>query len=319
MNGPLDLGALRRFEDQSMPFPAFNGAVKLIESNLKVFHETGLATNLLVLGESGTGKSSLCRHISALHPRHQLPDRDIVSVVAIQVPPAATIRGIVDGMLKALGDPASSSGSLTNKTNRIIHLCKQCRVEILMFDEAQHLQDRGAFRTHYAIGDWFKTVIDQVAVPTVLLGLPRIESLLQVNEQLRRRFSSRYWMTMGQSDKSTVEAECLQLFMSLVECMEVPFVTAPYTWPELGERLRYASDGRVAYVKKLLSGALRICIESGLESIDSALLESVFTRDIWPEARGKLNPFSQSFDFRRLDRRGEPFSRGEFPGRVASL
>ena len=39
--------------------------------------------------------------------------------------------------------------------------------------------------------DWLKHLIDEVGVPTVLLGLPRLESLLQINEQLRRRFSRR--------------------------------------------------------------------------------------------------------------------------------
>ena len=69
--------------------------------------------------------------------------------------------------------------------------------------------------TQYLVGDWLKTVIDELDVPTVLLGLPRTEQLLQVNEQLRRRFSQRRNLQMGQDPDTPIETECLQLFVSL--------------------------------------------------------------------------------------------------------
>jgi DNA transposition AAA+ family ATPase len=59
------------------------------------------------------------------------------------------------------------------------------------------------------VGDWIKSLIDQTGVPTVFLGLPRLEQILQVNEQLRRRFSRRIRLALGQSDKSSIHAECL--------------------------------------------------------------------------------------------------------------
>ena len=301
--------ALARFDSEYIPFPPFIAAKDAIEENLQLFRETGLARHLLVLGDSGAGKSSLCRWLAEHHPRRELEERDIVEALVVPVPPTGTIIGIAEKMLHAIGDPDRQSGTVTQKTARIVKLCIECRVELILFDEAQHVYDRGRSRAHYLMADWFKHLIDEINVPTVLLGLPSLEMLLQVNEQLRRRFSRRVRLALGQSDTETIESECLQLFMSLASCLEVGVTAEPYGWREMGMRIHFACDGRVGYVKKLLAAALRACLEQGREQIDVVLLERVFSEEIWWQGTGALNPFNADFKFRRLDRGGEPFQR----------
>lgn len=307
--------ALHHFEDEYIPFPPFVAAGRSIETNLALYRETGVTQNLLVLGESGTGKSSLCHWIRQKYPRFTLPDRDVLPVLNAPIPPAATISSMAEAILGPLGDPSPTSGTVSAKTARIFTLCRGCRVEMILFDEAQHLRDRGQSTTHYMVGDWLKTLIDQVAVPTVFLGLPRLEELLQVNEQLRRRFSRRIRLALGQSETETIQSECLQLFISLGACLPVPLSCGNYGWDEFGLRLYYASDGRVAYIKKLLTSALRGTVETEAREIGPAVLERAFTEEIWWEGLGKLNPFNPNFEFRRLDRANEPFERGRVNGR----
>lgn len=301
---------LRRFDEEYIPFPPFVVAVNAIKANLELFRKTGIAQHLLVLGEAGTGKTSLCLWLEQQYPKYVLPDRDVTPVLIVSVPPAATLPSMASAILEKLGDPASSTGTISMKTSRVIMLCRACRVEMILFDEAQHTYDRGQATTQYMVGDWLKSLIDQTGVPTVFLGLPRLEQLLQVNEQLRRRFSRRLRLALGQSDKVSIHSECLQLFRSLGSCLSIPLTCGAYGWDELGMRLYYASDGRVAYIKKLLAGALRLALETVIEEIDPPLLERVFTHEIWWEGIGKLNPFNPAFEFRRLDRNNEPFERG---------
>lgn len=306
--GTGDLYArLRAFDEQYIPFPPFVAAKNAIETNLQMFRETGVATHMLVTGEAGTGKSSLCRWLALQHPRRVLPERDLVEVLITSVPPAASISSVASAMLTALGDPFPDKGTVTVMTNRIVTLCRTCGVDMLLFDESQHLHDRGDTKTHYMVGDWLKHLIDELGVPTILLGLPRVEKLLQVNDQLRRRFSSRRRLAVGQSDTDSIETECLQLFLSLVSLIDIPVSSKPYSAQEMGERLYFASDGRVAYIKKLLFAALRQALELDMDVIDAPMLEKAFTDEIWWEGIGKLNPFNPAFDCRRLDRGGEPF------------
>jgi GTPase SAR1 family protein len=298
---------LRAFDEQYIPFPTFVAAANEIESNLKLFRETGIARHMLVTGEPGTGKTSLCRWLRHQHPVRELPERNLVEVLITTVPPSATVIGITAAMLDALGDPYPDSGTVASKTARIVKLSRACGVELTLFDEAQHLQDRGGSSTHYMVGDWFKDLNDVLNVPSVLLGLPRLGYLLQSNDQLRRRFSSRCNLALGRSETLSIETECLQLFRSLVSLIELPVSCHPYTPQEMGTRLYYCSDGRIAYIKKLLFAALRHALELDMDNIDAPLLERTFTEEIWWEGVGKLNPFHPDFEFRRLDRGGEPF------------
>lgn len=303
---------LQRFDEEYIPFPPFVVAVDAVKTNLALFRETGIAQHLLVLGESGAGKSSLCRWIELQYPKFALPDRDVTPVLIVSVPSAATIASVATALLEKLGDPAATTGTVSAKTSRVIRLCRACRVEMILFDEAQHIHDRGRATTHYMVGDWIKSLIDQTGVPTVFLGLPRLEQILQINEQLRRRFSRRIRLALGQSDKNSIHAECLQLFRSLGSCLPLPLMCGQFGWDELGMRLYYASDGRVAYIKKVLASALRLALESGMAEIGPTLLEQAFTEEIWWEGVGKLNPFNPTFEFRRLDRGNEPFESGNF-------
>lgn len=298
---------LRRFDEEYIPFPPFVAAAQAIEANLALYRATGIAQHMLILGESGTGKSSLCKWIKHKYPRFSLPDREVLPVLYVAVPAAATIVSMVEAILKRLGDPSPTTGTASSKTARLVLLCRACRVELILLDEAQHIHDRGQTTTHYMVGDWLKSLIDQIAIPTVFLGLPSLQLLLQVNEQLRRRFSRRVCLALGKSDSESIHNECLQLFISLGACLPLPLSSGAYGWDELGMRLYYASDGRVAYIKKLLACALRISLEIQVGEIEPAVLERAFTEELWWEGVGKLNPFNPAFEFRSLDRGNEPF------------
>ncbi|WP_407714701.1 TniB family NTP-binding protein [Comamonas testosteroni] len=306
----IEFKALQSFTSEYLDFPPFVTAFNEIDRLLLLYRETGVAQHLLVTGESGTGKTTLCKALADRYPRTSLPERDIVPILIVPIPPAATIASVAEVILAQLGDPTPSTGTTSAKTARATFLAKACSVELLMFDEANHIQDRGQSPTQYMVGDWLKSLMDSMQVPTVLLGLPRVEDLLRVNEQLRRRFTRRLQMALGQDPEGSIESECLQLFTSLIPLLPVPFFKEEMSWNDLAYRLHAATDGRVAFVKSLLLGAIRLAFDRELKHITPTELEAAFTAAIWREGIGALNPFNPSFDFRRLDRAGEPFERG---------
>ncbi|MDR7270664.1 energy-coupling factor transporter ATP-binding protein EcfA2 [Pelomonas saccharophila] len=298
---------LRRFDEEYIEFAAFRAAADAIRANLEMFREAGLVQHLVVVGESGTGKSTLCRWLAAAYPMQRLTERNVVPVLVVAVPAAATIASMAEAILTSLGDPAPNRGTISEKARRIVKLVHGCKVEIILIDEAQHISDRGQSHTHYMVADWLKVLIDGMGVPTVFLGLPRVETLIQANEQLRRRFSNRLRLSLGQDESRTVREECLELFQSLGQSLPLRLSAEPFPLDDLGVRLYYASDGRIAHIKKLLGGALRLAIEEGHDAIEPFLLERVFTNEVWWEGVGALNPFNEAFTHRRLDRAGEPF------------
>jgi adenylate kinase family enzyme len=302
--------AIRIFDEEYIPFPPFDVALQVIDKSIIKYRETGIADKVIISGESGSGKSTLCEIVKRQFPRTVLFDRDLLPALIVSVPPAATIASVAEAMLHNLGDPAPLKGNISGKTNRVITLCKACKVEVVLLDEAQHINDRGRYFTQYMVGDWLKSLIDQLKVPIFLLGLPRLERLLQVNEQLRRRFSKRLSLALGQGGSETLHTECFQLFNTLGSVLPLPISFSPYGWQELGLRIYYASDGRVHYIKQLMQSALETALENGEPQLCPALFEQAFTDAIWSQGVGALNPFNPAFEYRRLDRGNEPFQNG---------
>lgn len=305
-----EFSVLTQFSQEYLNFPPFVAAFEEIERSIRLYRVGAMTQHLLITGESGTGKTTLCRLIYQKYPRIVLPERDVQPVLYISIPSASTIASVAEAMLARLGDPQPSLGTSSAKTARLVCLARACSVELLVLDEANHIQDRGQSPTQYLVGDWIKSLMDSLQIPTVLLGLPRVEILLRVNEQLRRRFTRRMRMELGQSSEKSIEQECLELFYTLVHSMPIPFSIGSDSWEALAHRLHFATDGRVAYLKKLLIGAIRLAFELGLNEIRPQELAQAFEAEIWPQGIGPLNPFSHDFVFRRLDRQGEPFEQG---------
>lgn len=298
---------LAAFERQLLPFPPFEKAKEAIEEVLFLHRQSGLVRHMLVLGEAGCGKTSLGRWVESLHPMQRFPELDVRPVLFVSAPPTSTLAGLVEAFLRALGDPEPTRGSVAAKAARVLVLCRNCHVELILLDEGQHLLDRGGSKTHYLFGDWIKDLIDQLATPMVILGLPRLQALLQTNEQLRRRFSRRLWLAIGEDGEETIESQCLTLAVSLASYIELPVDPQPYSEQEFGVRIYRACDGRVAYIKKLLFSAVRMALEGDFARLDVAMLEAAFIEEIWSDGINNLNPFHPQFELRRLDRRGEPF------------
>jgi hypothetical protein len=303
--------ALEKFNAEYIQFEVFQKAFIAVEDNLTLYRQTGIAENLLVLAESGCGKTSLCRLIQERYPRYTLPERDVIPILIVPVPPIANLTSLVETMLATMGHPAPHLGNLARKTYAFITLAKACGIEMIMFDEAQHLHDRGKTYSHYLVSDWIKQLIDALTIPIVFLGLPRTESLLMVNEQLRRRFSKKIFLSLEKHHTKDLNKQCLQMLLSLGQTFPLTIVAGDYGWDEFSTRLYYATDGRVAYIKKLMANSLKYALELGLSAVGPLDFETVYKQEIWCEAVAELNPFHPRFAFRRLDRAGEPFAAGK--------
>lgn len=310
--------AIKQLQDAYLMFLAFQTADDQIEENLKLYRATGVAQNLLILGESGTGKTSLARSFTQSYPKQVLPERDLLPVLHVSVPAAATIAGTVEAVLRQLGDPEPERGTVSAKTARAVRIARGCGVEMLLFDEAQHIQDRGRHYTQYLVGDWLKSLMDALGLPVTLLRLPRTQALLQANEQLRRRFTHRLSLSVHGGVQETNDESSLKLFRALSEALPLPLDARPFGWKELGLRLHYATDGRIAYVKQLLVNAYSHAVSQSGANISVSELSHAFTATIWPLGIGALNPFHQDFAFRSLDRLGEPFQLGDVGGDLSA-
>lgn len=285
--------------------PQFEKAVRKIERAFLSCSECSVPENLICIGPSGTGKSTLKNWFVDRYDRKDVNGCLNIPILAIDTPSHPTVKNFAEAVLIELGDPNYSRGSMQDKTNRIQLYLRQCEVKLIIFDELQHFVDQGTKSAQRSVSDWLKLLIDKSGVSTVLMGLERSERILQENEQIRRRFSHRVDLTPfsidTQEDKKTFYGAIFVLDKSIALPKRI----------EVDDNLLisffYATNGVMGYLVKLMLGAFEEAYFSRSKSISRKHLEVAFTDTIWSKGVGSNNPFSSSFAKRPLIREGMPF------------
>lgn len=300
--------ALGAVEQQRLLFPAYELALQRIQR----VHRMALAGNqprhVMILGPSGAGKSSVQEEYLRHFPPIEEVEQRRIPVLRVVIKSSPTVRSVAEDILKAMGVPMAYRGTVNEKTDRVVASLAKFKVELLMFDEVQHLL--GANKRSYGSNDeteWLKTLLNLINIPVVLSGLPYAKALLEINEQLRRRLGRECPMPAFTLDDETAANN----FAGVVQW----FDEAIHNGRTIGlhesgmlERLFFASDGLIGYLSKLLIGAMEICLEKGYKRIEPWMLEQSFTENLWTEGIGQLNPFHKRFVQRRLNKTGELFA-----------
>lgn len=284
--------------------PQFQQAYELIVNAYEMNCSVGIPQHLICVGESGTGKSTLKDQVAKSFPPVELEDQLIVPVLVINTPPLPTVKNLAETVLVKLGDPLFYKGSAIDKTHRIHNFFNRLGVKLVIFDELQHFIDQGKVTSPLQVSDWLKSLIDNTKVSTVLMGLNRSEQLLQVNEQLRRRFSQKIDL------KPFVLPDDQQSFVGvLVKLQEKLNMLEPMNLndSDLVKRIYFATNGIIDYMVKLFLGAFEIAINKKLLGITQDCLEQAFIERIWGQGHNDLNPFNSKFSWLRLDKRDMPF------------
>lgn len=314
-NRPYSITDLRRAEQIQILHPLFAEAFERLGDFHRLCQEGAAPRHLLLVGDSGTGKTSVLRSFSDRHPARQTEEGPRLPVVYVRVPASPTIRGLAEAILIALGAGVQMRGSAQEKTNQVVELLRGCQTELLMLDEFHHFVEAGR-KVFEEVTEWLKILIDTAAIPTVLAGLPECELILRSNEQLRRRFAAR--VTLMPIGLSTSRDKTL--FRDVLHAWDTQINLGRPLWGlaewERVRRMHYASNGLMGYASKIILGTLVSMVSTGTAELDDALLEQAFTRYVWSDGVGELNPFNQTFVFRRLTQEGEPFEPTRFTQKV---
>jgi GTPase SAR1 family protein len=269
-----------------------------------------VAQNIICVGQSGTGKSTLKEKVKSSFPRIESDEKIIIPILVVDTPSMPTVKNIAEEMLIQLGDPKFDKGSAIDKTNRILNYIELCEVNMIIFDELQHFIDHGKNPSTYKVSEWLKTIIDKAKTATVLMGLERSEQILRVNEQLRRRFSKRIDIFPFDIKDYSSRNNFKAVIHLLDEKIDLP-VKLDLSSKELITALFFATDGIIDYLVKLFIGAYECAVLSDRIGLDKYCFEKAFLENIWIDGVGKFNPFNSDFINERLNKPGMPFNKLE--------
>jgi Cdc6-like AAA superfamily ATPase len=248
--------------------------------------------SMVIKGNLGLGKTTLGKVFARTYPRKFTKEGAVIPVLLVKVPVPATVKGFTSTILKAFGDPAFSKGSTIGQTLRIYDYVRDCKTDLLIFDDFQHFIDRDSLLVLKTLSDWLKNLIDETRKPIIVVGMPSCDAVLDEpqNEQLRRRFAIRESLEPF-SRKSKERREKLRNFLDLVdeqlpllECSHLADTSTAYL-------IQKATGGTIAYIMKLIRRAAALALRDGVEAIDYDHLAQAYEELLAKNNLTMPNPF----------------------------
>src|SRR4051794_39478113 len=145
--------------------------------------------SLLIIGESGIGKTQLDLKFCRDHPpRFDEESRRTVSpVVSVQMPAAPTDRLFYMTLLRAVGAVFSPRISTAEAMIMALRLYADLGVRMVVFDETHNMLS-GTFRDQRRILTQLRYLSNELRVSVVCLGIETARDAISGDPQLARRF-----------------------------------------------------------------------------------------------------------------------------------
>ncbi|MBY8168090.1 TniB family NTP-binding protein [Vibrio fluvialis] len=246
---------------------------------------------MIVVGDTGAGKTTLIDKYLAKNPRSETNDGSIIPILSTSLPPNATPITASEQLLSDLGDPlAFSRGNDPVKiAKEMSDLMKLCGVELIIIDEFQHMIDRKNKQILHSAADWLKMLIVRSKIPVVLFGMPYSVLILEANNQLAGRFELQH--TLEPFRLNNKESRTLyKTFLTMLD-EALPFhESSALASPEMMKRIYAFSQGNLRRIRKLINRSSRLALRDNSNKI---LLEhfAIAAPKVSKAACEKQNPF----------------------------
>lgn len=246
---------------------------------------------LFITGDMGVGKTKMTERYERAHPRYETEDGTVVPVVNAAIPVPATVKGLATTLLKSLGDPAADRGTVVSLTFRLQKLIKDCRVELIILDEFQHVIDRDSLKILLTVSDWLKMLLNETKVPIVLIGMPSSITILEANPQLRRRFAAREKFEPFGWESSAQISEFRKLLKVIEDCLPLD-ESSNLADTDMAYRFHCASGGFINSVMKLIRYGTGKAIKDRADRLTPDILAVAYDKCLAADMPDIKNPFT---------------------------
>lgn len=205
---------------------------------------------LFLTGPSQTGKSAILKAIRDEYPQNRPSGRLIAQVLYVRVSPGVSPKGLPLCVLKALGQPVKGVSRVGDLSERMKDSIRRAGVRVILFDEANHLIDKGHRISARLVGDWFKDLVDEMHVTCVLAGIPKLSTLLEANEQLRNRAQRPIELWPYRWDRKHDRFSFAGCARKFLDCFAAEGYHAEMGWDAMTRHLYLLSAGQIGLLAK---------------------------------------------------------------------
>jgi len=226
--------------------------------------------NLLIVGESNIGKTTLITHFSELHPDSSFEDDDEVTrprkpVIVAEAPASADERGLYSAILDSFWTSYRATDTVAKLRHQVIHLMRKCHVQILILDEMHNLL-AGTPSKQRLVMNSIKSMGNILNIPIVGVGTIDAYKVISYDPQLVSRFD------VIKLEKWLPNSSFQRLLSSFEQRLPLKNKSDLHT-KELGKRLYEISDGNLGDLHKLLIECSKEAILTGTEKITIDIID----------------------------------------------
>lgn len=274
-------------------YPQFKRLLSLMDECRRESKYAAEPQCMCIEGETGAGKSTLAESLEKMYPRFDDEDRTVIPILYLLTPSPATVGAMLDALLDALGEPGGRRGTLPAKERRVKILLKQCRVEMVIFDDFQHLVDSETEYVLNHVSEWLKALIKLTKTPFVVMGMPgKVSQVINANKQLSRLFAAREEIKgFGWDEHDAAKQMEFARFVAYVESLSKFRLCPEMERIELLGRIHYATDGTVGNIMNLIRRAILLAHGDSTKDVGLHHFDLAFERRMRQHMKGKSNPF----------------------------
>ncbi|MGH7577514.1 MAG: TniB family NTP-binding protein [Longimicrobiales bacterium] len=225
--------------------------------------------NLLVVGESGNGKTHLLARFVRRHAAFDHASRSAaaVPVVSILAPPVPEETRFYGSILDYVHAPQRDRDPASAKYRQVINVLRGLGARMLLVDEIQQVLTGPPVKQRIFL-NVLKHLSNELQIPIVGAGTEDAFHVIASEPQLARRFMP---MTLR---RWTPGDDYLRLLVSFSSRLPLRRPST-LTDPAVSERILALSEGTIGEIASLIALAAAEAIRSGHECIDAALLDRI--------------------------------------------
>lgn len=253
--------------DHWIDYPRAKEALALLE-DLLGYPRTLRMPNLLLVGDSGNGKSTIIERFRDQHPIAVQPTGEpLAPLVVMNMPSEPSETRFWSELLTALKIAHRDKETPDQKKRQAVSVLGYVSCRMLVIDEIHNLLYGSAAQQRHFLGV-IKNLSNELRLPIVAVGTRDAIRALHTDPQLSNRFEA-FGLPRWKLDR--VFVLLLNAFERLLPLSE----SSDLTSKELAIKLHGMSGGTIGGLARLLKKATVAAIRSGKERIDSELLDGL--------------------------------------------
>lgn len=224
--------------------------------------------NLLIVGDSNNGKTTLIRRFGDLCGKSYVNENSdpVRPVVLAEAPTSADEKALYISVLERFWTPYRATDSVTKLRYQLIHLMRECHVRMLIIDELHSLLT-GTATKQREVMNALKLLSNELCIPIVGVGTREAVRVLHTDPQHASRFD------VATLPSWSLDKEFQRLLASFEKFLPLKQPSLLHK-PDMAQRLHVISEGNIGNLHRLLVACAAQAIRSGKERIDMDIVDA---------------------------------------------